>query len=100
MSIATTMAIRDQMTQTLNRMERYTRQLNAALRETGVITEGANPGEAYDRTSASILRAADQVDRFNDQQAQAERQAQAVGSAWSKVGGYVKSAPETGRGWG
>ena len=92
MSIATTMAIRDQMTQTLNRMERYTRQLNAALRETGVITEGANPGEAYDRTSASILRAADQVDRFNDQQAQAERQAQAVGSAWSKVGGYVKSA--------
>lgn len=92
MSIATTMAIRDQMTQTLNRMERYTRQLNAALRETGVITEGANPGEAYDRTSASILRAADQVDRFNDQQAQAERQAQAVGGAWSKVGGYVKSA--------
>lgn len=92
MSIATTMAIRDQMTQTLNRMERYTRQLNAALRETGVITETANPGEAYDRTSASILRAADQVDRFNDQQTQAERQAQAVGSAWSKVGGYVKSA--------
>lgn len=92
MSIATTMAIRDQMTQTLNRMERYTRQLNAALRETGVITETANPGGAYDRASASILRAADQVDRFNDQQTQAERQAQAVGSAWSKVGGYVKSA--------
>lgn len=92
MSIATTMAIRDQMTQTLNRMERYTRQLNAALRETGVITETANPGEAYDRASASILRAADQVDRFNDQQTQAERQAQAVGGAWSKVGGYVKSA--------
>jgi len=86
------MAIRDQMTQTLNRMERYTRQLNAALRETGVITETANPGEAYDRASASILRAADQVDRFNDQQTQAERQAQAVGGAWSKVGGYVKSA--------
>ena len=80
------------MTQTLNRMERYTRQLNAALRETGVITETANPGGAYDRASASILRAADQVDRFNDQQTQAERQAQAVGSAWSKVGGYVKSA--------
>lgn len=92
MSIATTMAIRDQMTQTLNRMERYTRQLNAALRETGVITETANPGEAYDRASASILRAADQVDRFNDQQTQAERQAQAVSGAWSKVGGYVKSA--------
>lgn len=92
MSIATTMAIRDQMTQTLNRMERYTRQLNAALRETGVITETANPGEAYDRASASILRAADQVDRFNDQQTQAERQAQAVSGAWSRVGGYVKSA--------
>lgn len=92
MSIATTMAIRDQMTQTLNRMERYTRQLNAALRETGVITESANPGGAYDRASASILRAADQVDRFNDQQTQAERQAQAVSGAWSRVGGYVKSA--------
>lgn len=92
MSIATTMVIRDQMTQTLNRMERYTRQLNAALRETGVITESANPGGAYDRASASILRATDQVDRFNDQQTQAERQAQAVSGAWSRVGGYVKSA--------
>ena len=92
MSVSTTMDIKDNMSGKMSRIQRNAEKLNAILRTTDTITSNANPARFYVRVADEAVEAAYQVGKFNDRQTQAERQAQAVGSAWSKVGGYVKSA--------
>lgn len=92
MSVSTTMDIKDNMSGKMSRIQRNAEKLNAILRTTDTITSNANPARFYVRVADEAVEAAYQVGKFNDRQTQAERQAQAVSSAWSRVGGYVKSA--------
>lgn len=92
MSVSTTMDINDKMSGKMSRIQRNAEKLNAILRTTDTITSNANPARFYVRVADEAVEAAYQVGKFNDRQTQAERKARAVSGAWSRVGGYVKSA--------
>lgn len=80
------------MTSRINTMINATERLNRSLEATDTLTETADPGAPFERSAAPIAAAGRQVDNFNERQERAEQGANRVKSAWSTLGGYIRSA--------
>ena len=90
--VNTQFSIQDRMTSRINTMINATERLNRSLEATDALTETADPGAPFERSAAPIAAAGRQVDYFNDRQERAEQDANRVKSAWSTLGGYIRSA--------
>lgn len=80
------------MTSRLNTMTSAAERLNRSLDTTDALSDTIDPGAPFERSAGDIGAASRQVDNFNNRQEQAERGAQKVKSAWSGIGGIIKSA--------
>lgn len=90
--VTTQFSIQDRMTSRLNSMTGASERLNRTLGTTDTLTETVDPGAPFERSAAPIAAAGRQVDNFNERQQRAENGANKVKSAWSGVGGIIKSA--------
>lgn len=90
--VSTQFSIQDRATAHLNTMTNAAQRLNRSLDATDTLTDTMDPGAPFERSAADIGAASRQVDNFNDRQEQAERGAKKVKSAWSGIGGIIKSA--------
>jgi tape measure domain-containing protein len=90
--VSTQFSIQDRMTSRLNTMIGAAQRLNRTLDATDALTDTIDPGAPFERSAADIGAASRQVDNFNNRQEQAEHGANRVKSAWSKMGGVIKSA--------
>lgn len=80
------------MTSRLNTMINASERLNRSLDATDALTETVDPGAPFERSAAPIAAAGRQVDNFNERQERAEQGANRVKSAWSKMGGLIRTA--------
>lgn len=92
MSVSTTMTIRDRMTSRLNKITQAYNKTTRAARAADAATKEVNPGASFERAEAPITRAGKKVQEFSRSQTQAAAGAEKVKSAWSGVGGYIRSA--------
>lgn len=90
--VSTQFSLQDRMTSRLNTMTSSAERLNRSLDATDALSDTIDPGAPFERSATDIGAASRQVDNFNDRQEQAERGAKKVKSAWSSIGGVVKSA--------
>ena len=90
--VMTQFTIQDRMTAKLNIMVDRANRLNINLETTDALTETMNPGAPFEKSAAPIASAADAVDEFNESQRRAENGAKNIKSAWSGIGGVVKTA--------
>ena len=90
--VSTQFSIQDRMTSRLNTMTSAAERLNRSLDTTDALSDTIDPGAPFERSAGDIGAASRQVDNFNNRQEQAERGAQKVKSAWSGIGGIIKSA--------
>lgn len=80
------------MTSRMNAMINASDRLNRSLDATDALTEAVDPGAPFERSAAPIAAAGRQVDDFNERQERAERGAERVNGAWSRMGGLIRSA--------
>lgn len=92
MSVSTTMTIRDRMTSRLNKITQAYNKTTRAARAADAATKEVNPGASFERAETPITRAGKKVQEFSRSQTQAAAGAEKVKSAWSGVGGYIRSA--------
>lgn len=90
--VSTQFAIRDRMTAQLNTIIQTAERLNRTLENTDRLTDTVDPGRNFGRSGEDISNAGDRVDDFNNRQRRAEEGANRVKSAWSHMGGIIKSA--------
>ena len=92
MSVSTTMTIQDRMTSRLNKITQAYNKATKAAKAADVATKGINPGASFDKAAPPIDKASKKVQEFTQRQKEAATGAEKVKSAWSGVGGYIKSA--------
>lgn len=80
------------MTSRLNSMINASDRLNRSLEATDTLTESVDPGAPFERSAAPIAAAGQQVENFNNRQRRAEDGANRVKSAWSSMGGIIRTA--------
>ncbi len=90
--ISTSIKVRDMATKVLNKMISAYQRMDRAAQAVDRTTESMDPGKPFDRAKPDIDKAKKSVEDFNRKQQEAENGAQKVKSAWSGVGGLVKSA--------
>lgn len=90
--VSTQFAIRDRMTAQLNTIINTAERLNRTLENTDRLTDTVDPGRNFGRSGEDISNAGDRVDDFNNRQRRAEEGANRVKSAWSRMGGIIRTA--------
>lgn len=90
--VSTQFAIRDRMTAQLNTIINTAERLNQTLQNTDRLTDTVDPGRNFGRSGEDISNAGDRVDDFNNRQRRAEEGANRVKSAWSHMGGIIRTA--------
>lgn len=97
--INTSIGARDLVTKTINKMisayqrlDKSLASVDRAMNTVDQTSQSLDPGKPFDRARPDIDRATKGVEEFERKQQEAENGAQKVKSAWSGVGGLVKSA--------
>lgn len=80
------------MTAQLNTIINTAERLNRTLENTDRLTDTVDPGRNFGRSGEDISNAGDRVDDFNNRQRRAEEGANRVKSAWSRMGGIIRTA--------
>ena len=86
------MTIRDGMTSKLRKIITAFSRTNRAMEVTDRLSDQVNPGANFDRAASTVGRASGQIDNFNREQQQAQKEANGVANAWGSVKNYIGSA--------
>ena len=86
------MTIQDRMTSRLNKITQAYNKATKAAKAADAATKGIDPGAGFDKAAPPIDKASKKVKEFNQKQKESATGAEKVKSAWSGVGGYIKSA--------
>lgn len=80
------------MTAQLNTIINTAERLNRTLENTDRLSDTVDPGRNFGRSGEDISNAGNRVDDFNNRQRRAEEGANRVKSAWSHMGGIIRTA--------
>lgn len=80
------------MTSKLRKIITAFSRTNRAMEVTDRLSDQVNPGANFDRAASTVGRASGQIDNFNREQQQAQKEANGVANAWGSVKNYIGSA--------